>query len=113
MPHVLYRSQNYRNIRLDESTVGKAEVGVFRKDGSIKYVRWEGFIDRRDAKSHYASIPVLLKVKRVDGEDLPENTFVQGCWINHGVYAVIDSDVAQVTRVTSTHANITNDTQKS
>jgi len=96
MPHILYRALNYRNIKLDDNNAGSEEVGVLRKDGSLKYVRWLGFIHRRDAKSHFGAIPVLLKVKRVDGEDLPEGSFVQGCWISNGVYAVVDSEVSVV-----------------
>ena len=79
--------------------IRQAQVGVLRRDGTIKYETWLGFIDRRDAKARFNAKPVLLKVKRVDGQDLPEDHYVQGCWVGDGVYALVDSEVAVVHRL--------------
>lgn len=95
MDHVLYRKQNYRNIKLDADTIGET-VGVVLKNQALKQMRWAGFIRRETAKKDYRSKPVLLAVSRIDGEDLKEGEYVQGCLIGTNVYAVIDSKVAIV-----------------
>jgi hypothetical protein len=92
--HVLIRKQNYRNIFLDDATEGET-VGVLRRDGSVRQVRWLGFINRQDARRSRGR-PVKLVISRVDCEDLAPGQYVQGCLTDAGVYAVVDSSVAVV-----------------
>ncbi len=90
--HTLYRKFNYRNIRLDDDAIGQT-VGVLKRDGSIKQLRWCGFITRAKAKSKPNAQPVKLVITRVDGKDLAPGETVQGCLLPEGVYAVIHSEV--------------------
>lgn len=92
--HVLYRKLNYRNIKLTDDCSGQT-VGVRCRDGSHQYVLWLGFIQRREAV-RLRGRAVKLVVSRVDGRDLVEGEYVQGCLLSRGVYGVIDSDVAIV-----------------
>lgn len=92
--HTLIRKQNYRNILLEDSTDGET-VGVLKRDGSIRQIRWLGFINRRDAK-RIRGQPVKLVISRVDGVDLEAGEYVQGCLTDAGVYAVVDSQVAVI-----------------
>lgn len=101
MNHILYRKLNYRNIRLDAETKGET-VGVLRKDGKLEYVTWAGFIRRESAKTDFRSIPVLLKISRVDGEDLEDGEYVQGCLIDREVFAVVDSSIPIVCKTNNT-----------
>ena len=99
MDHVLYRKQNYRNIRLSNDTIGET-VGVVLKDKSLKQMRWAGFIRRETAKSDHRSVPVLLSISRVDGVDLSDGEYVQGCVIGNEVYVVLDSTILIVKKQT-------------
>ena len=97
MDHILYRKQNYRNIKLDAKSIGET-VGVLRKDKTLKMVRWAGFIRREKAKNDHRSKPVLMSISRIDGVDLQEGQYVQGCLIGSEVYAIVDSEVAVVNK---------------
>ena len=97
MSHKLYRKLNHRNIRLDSDTVGET-VGILCKDASIQYRVWGGFKTRVEAKRIRRALPVLLNISRVDGVDLIDGEYVQGCLLDDRVYAVIDSQVAIVTK---------------
>ena len=92
--HTIYRKQNYRNIRLDDDTEGET-VGVLTRDGRTHQMRWLGFIKREDARRSRGR-PVKLVISRVEREDLQPGQYVQGCLMEEGVYAVIDSAVAVV-----------------
>jgi hypothetical protein len=92
--HTIYRKQNYRNIRLDDHTEGET-VGVLTRDGRAHQIRWLGFIRREDARRSRGR-PVKLVISRVEREDLKPGQYVQGCLMEEGVYAVIDSAVAVV-----------------
>ncbi len=93
--HTIYRKQNYRNIELTSAEQG-ATVGVLRRDGKIDYRPWLGLIKRADAKRSTGR-PVKLLISRVDGYDLANGEYVQGCLSAcGGVYAVIDSKVAVI-----------------
>jgi len=96
--HTLYRRQNYRNIRLDDSSVDKETVGVLSKSGALKYVKRKGFILRDRARSLHGARPVLLAISRVDGYDIEPGSYVKGCYFGGGVYAVIDSKLSIVRR---------------
>ena len=91
--HVIFRKLNHRNIRLDDNTEHET-VGVMDRGGRAHQVRWLGFISRAEAKR--GGRPVKLQISRVDGVDLLPGQFVQGCLVDRGVYAVIDSSVAIV-----------------
>ena len=95
MDHILYRKQNFRNIKLDQDTIGET-VGVVLKNESLKFMRWAGFIRRETAKADYRAKPVLLAISRIDGEDLQDGEYVQGCMIGANVYVVVDSKVSVV-----------------
>jgi hypothetical protein len=89
----LYRRLNYRNIELSINTIGE-QVGVLRRDGSVRMVRWLGFIDRSEARALPGAVPVKLVVARVveNGDtavDVPRGSYVKGCWIESGAFAVI------------------------
>ena len=92
--HVIYRKQNYRNIRLDDHTEGET-VGVLTRDGRTHQIRWLGFIKREDARRSIGR-PVKLVISRVGRVDLEQGQYVQGCLVEEGVYAVTDSVVAVV-----------------
>ena len=92
--HTIYRKQNYRNIRLDDDTEGET-VGVLTRDGRTHQMRWLGFIKREDARRSRGR-PVKLVISRGEREDLQPGQYVQGCLMEEGVYAVIDSAVAVV-----------------
>ena len=89
--HTIFRKLNHRNIRLDNDTEHET-VGVMDREGKAHQVRWLGFISRTDAKR--AGRPVKLQISRVESTDLQPGQFVQGCLVDRGVYAVIDSSVA-------------------
>ena len=92
--HTIYRKQNYRNIRLDDHTEGET-VGVLTRDGRTHQIRWLGFIKRENARRSTGR-PVKLVISRVGKEDLQSGQYVQGCLVEEGVYAVIDSVVVVV-----------------
>lgn len=94
--HILYRQQNYRNIRLDESNIDSETVGVLCKSGSLKQVRWKGFIQRDKARALKRAKPVLLALSRIDGIDVKPGHYAQGCYMDDGVYVVVSSTIATV-----------------
>ena len=83
---------------MDADTTGET-VGVVCKDASIEYMVWGGFKRRVEAKRDPRAVPVLLKISRVDGVDLMEGEYVQGCLLDNRVYAVIDSQVSVVSKL--------------
>ena len=94
MHHTIFRKQNYRNIRLEDHTEGET-VGVLARDGRSHQIRWLGFIKREDARRSRGR-PVKLVISRVGRTDLQPGQYVQGCLVEEGVYAVVDSAVAVV-----------------
>jgi len=90
--HIIYRRQNYRNIRLEAGTENET-VGVVTRAGGTQQIRWLGFISREDARRS-GGRPVKLLISRVEREDLQPGRFVQGCLMAEGVYAVTDTTVA-------------------
>ena len=63
----LVRRQNYRNVELYPETRGET-IGVLLADGSCKFCRWLGFIDRDEAKRLPHARPVKLIVSRYSNE---------------------------------------------
>ena len=98
MPLILARYLNQRLIKLSGDTKGEA-VGVLRRSGEYRYVRWLGFINRDEAKSH--GKPVKLEISRIGmasdvgvvWEDVPKGKHVQGCLTRDGAYAVVEPHV--------------------
>ena len=72
---------------------------VLCKDASIEYRVWAGFKSRVEAKRDPRALPVLLNISRVDGVDLIDGEYVQGCLLDERVYAVIDSQVSIVRKL--------------
>ncbi|MEM6483883.1 MAG: hypothetical protein AAF662_02695 [Pseudomonadota bacterium] len=103
MPAIVWRL-NYRNVELYPDTQGQS-VGVRRRDNSVVYVRWLGFVSVDDAKSMSGSRPVKLEASRVSHEsglatnwiDLEPGEFVQGCLTDQGVYAVTTERIRVLT----------------
>lgn len=95
MQIVLARYLNKRMIRLDQDTTTE-HVGILRRSGEYRYVRWLGFIDREQAKT--AGKPVKLEIARVGRlrgyniawEDVPTGSHVQGCLTRRGAFAVVE-----------------------
>lgn len=101
--HVIYRKQNYKNIELTRDNPGET-VGVLRRDGKIEQRRWLGLITRTDARESNGK-SVKLKISRVDGYDLKEGEYVQGCLIERGVYAVVDTTITIISNHTANQVN--------
>lgn len=101
----LVRRFNYRNVELYPETRGET-IGVLLGDGSSKFCRWLGFIDREQAKRLPDARPVKLVASRYSNEsdiggnwqDVPADCCVQGCLTSKGVYAVTCSRVRLVPR---------------
>ncbi len=92
--HTLFRKQNYRNIKLEQETENET-VGVLRRDGKAQQVRWLGFISREKARQS-AGKSVKLLISRVENTDLQAGQYVQGCLVEGGAYALIDSVVVVI-----------------
>lgn len=103
---VCYLKQNYRQIRLDAFTTGQ-HVGVRLRDGSCRFIRWLGFMERCQAQSlgrAGLAVPVRLVLASYQaGDDLtaprvevPEGGFIQGCLLSEGVFAVVESGVPRI-----------------
>lgn len=94
--HALLRSVNYRKITLQNSTSGE-HVQVLLRNGDFVNRPWLGFIDALDAKQLANAKPVKLVADAVnDGSgwvELRQGEHVQGCLVDAGVYAVLDSRV--------------------
>lgn len=111
---VIHRRQNYRNIMLHAEPNSNG-VGVRRRDGSLGYKRWLGFVDVGQAKEwgeQGRCKPVLLEAVAVTSGDrltgpwvqVPPGGHVQGCLINTGVYGVlVDGMPRIVERVATNH----------
>ena len=76
---VLNRRLNYRNIQLTSDTKNQ-HVGYDAGDGEAKYVRWLGFIERREARRLAGARPVrLVCISRVGFSDVAPGEAVHGC----------------------------------
>jgi hypothetical protein len=101
MSLLLARWLNSRLIELRADTLGET-VGVLTRDGSYRYVRWLGFVDRHRAGE--LGRPVKLQVNRIGRAadfgatwvDVPAGKHVQGCLTAEGVYAVVEETVRLV-----------------
>ena len=100
----LLRRLNYRRITLTDDDRGE-EVGVLLRSGEVRFVRWMGFMERREARTAADARPVRLAdiaaVGRDEGanrtwRDLSPDEFVHGCLTAEGAWAVYDADVAIV-----------------
>ena len=103
---VCYLKRNYRQVRLDEFTKGEV-VGVMLRNGNLRYLRWLGFIGRNAAQALGAqqkARPVLLDLYSYQPGDDPvaprvvvgASSYIQGCQIDAGVYAVLDGGSPRV-----------------
>lgn len=96
---ILLRRQNYRHIKLTETTRNEC-VGVLNREGHFVPMPWGGFIEGRVAKANALALPVKLDVIAYKAEDdlagnwikVPEFQNVQGCLLAGRVYAVRDGD---------------------
>lgn len=99
MTVVLARRLNMRLIHLSEENAGTQDVGVLRRNGRYRYVRWLGFVGKGEASK--LGRPVKLEIRRigdaslpgVNWVDVPAGQHVQGCLTRRGVYAVVESSV--------------------
>ena len=100
----LLRRLNYRRIPLTDDATGES-VGVLQPDGEVRFVRWMGFIERREARCAPGAKPVrLADIAAVGRDEGPNRTwrslkpdeFVHGCLMAEGAWAVYDEDVAIV-----------------
>ena len=105
---ILNRKQNYANRRLVDDAAG--DVGYQLPNGEHRYVRWLGFIERRDALALPGARPVrLVNISRVGRQgaisdawdDIPADRCVHGCLTDQGAYAIYDEQVAFVPTSTS------------
>jgi hypothetical protein len=79
-------------------------IGVLKRDGRCRYVKWLGFIDTETARNLGGSKPVKLEVARIgvkaglgnEWRDLDEGEYVMGCLTEEGVYAVADVSLRTV-----------------
>lgn len=99
---MLRRRLNYRLILLTPETRGET-VGVLRKDGSVGYVAWRGFIARSAAllaQRQTGAVPVKLAIDAFSLEDdatgpaatwrsVAEGYHLQGCLMCDGVRCVL------------------------
>ena len=95
MPSLLRRF-NYKNIVFDEDA-SRQSIGVLKRDGSIQYVRWLGFISLEGAKTIPHSKAVKLEVFAVseqntldyNWDNLGDGEYIQGCLTTSGVFGVL------------------------
>lgn len=93
---ILRRAMNYRTMQLSERTPGET-VGLLRRDGTLSYRAWCGFIDVHDARLIAGAIPVKMAIAAFALSDepgarwtaLPSNRFLQGCLTADGVRCVL------------------------
>jgi hypothetical protein len=86
---------NKRLIELEDGSTGQT-IGVVRKSGGARYLRWLGFMDLDTAKSLPGAKPVKLiaecvGVRKGIGTEwtaIPEGQHVQGCLVENGVYGI-------------------------
>lgn len=90
----LVKKLNYRNVNLDAGTLGES-VGVYLKGGGVRFLRFTGFIELRDAKAMGAT-PVRLEICAYYPEgigsgriELQETEFIQGAILGNSVAAVL------------------------
>lgn len=103
MPAIVWKL-NHRNVELYPDTRGQS-IGVRRRDNTVGYVRWLGFVTVDEARNLSGSRPVKLQASRVSHEsglasnwiDLAPGEFVQGCLTDQGVYAVTTERVRVLT----------------
>ena len=96
MEHVIARRLNYRLIELDQNATDQS-IGVVMRCGETRFFPWRGFIELERARSLTGGVPVKLEASRVgvrglretDWRDVLPGQFVQGCWFEGGVYAVL------------------------
>lgn len=96
---VLLWKLNHRNIELYQDTRGEV-VGVLRRTGEYRYLRWRGFLHQELALDLRSGKPVKLRLERVGTqgkisvawEDIDPTKHVQGCLTPHGVYAILVDD---------------------
>lgn len=103
---VLNRKFNYCNILLTDGQSGQ-NIGYLQRDGSHRYVRWLGFINRHDARELVGAKPVrLVDISRIgvqgpihiSWQDLDPDHYVHGCLVEDGAYAVYEQEVVIVER---------------
>lgn len=108
MPTLLTKL-NYRLVTLDEFS--EDEIGVFTRNGEIRYVKFLGFIEPEAAKQ-LLGIPVKLNVTAIAEREgfppkwkyLKDREYVQGClsYSNNdpirplGAYCVIDGLIPRI-----------------
>ncbi len=100
---MIARRLNYRVIMLGPDTGGQT-IGVRRRGGEYRYLRWLGFIDRSAAKQIPGAKPVKLEAHRITSEsafsstwrDMVAGEHIQGYLVAGGVYAVLEGDCPRV-----------------
>lgn len=97
--HALLRSINYKKITLHPKTTGE-HVDVVLRSGETTSRKWLGFIDATEAKVLPDAKPVKLLADRYNNGsgwvDLQPDERIQGCLVEGGVYAVLNSHIRVV-----------------
>lgn len=99
-------------IQLTDRTSGET-VGLVRRDGSLGYRLWCGFIDVHEARLLPHAVPVKMVIVAFALSDepgarwtaLPDDRFLQGCLTAEGVRCVL---VNGLPRLVSTRLVIQN-----
>jgi len=91
--HRIFRKRNHKVIELLTPNDAGEVIGVLVREGTYKYFRWCGFMERSEAKLTGGK-SVKLSVSRIDDYHLQPGEHVHGCLTDKGAYAIIDSTVA-------------------
>ena len=101
---VLNRRLNTRNILLAQGTRGE-HVGYLLPNDGRRFVPWLGFIERAKARAMKGARPVrLVDITRIgtanghaqEWQDLTADSYVHGCLMEWGAYAVYEANVCLV-----------------
>lgn len=97
------RKLNYRNITLTSAPSGET-VGVLLKNGEFRYCPWLGVLATKQALDKNG-IPVKLEIEAYLPDEaglswvsLSPGDYIQGCFVDGGVYAVVNKDKPKIVK---------------
>ncbi len=102
MMPILRKKFNYAWLNFEPGGRG-GQVEVYLRNGRTRAVRWLGFIELNQARVMPGAKSVRLKVDRYTNREAPfdwetvhAGQYVQGCLIEEGVFAVVETKLKLV-----------------
>lgn len=88
----LWRKFNFRNVRLSAASLGE-RVAIVRRDGTLDWGVWMGFIPADAARAIPNARPARLLIHRIgetEFRDLAPGEYIHGCQLGDHTWAVVD-----------------------